>query len=213
MMSLCITAKVALDWGWSIALRHRGAAVPLYENIPGIRVSLDNDDQLWVEQDFDGKVNRVSLHRIHLRHLAEKRGLATADDPAAQKTIAKLTRRMKLLQQRINYLANFLATCSDTDHANLDYEINYARCTSDLVDEFVIELDDTGTMSPSCPDGQDRDVPGTNASTAASTPASPVAGQLMAKGCAMDGKPMAQAEPLAIGDRGARTADQMEIPA
>ena len=162
----------------------------LDEHIPGIRVSLGDDDQLWIEQDFSGTVNSVSLHRIHLRYLAEKLGLVSTTDGQALKTIATLTRRMKVLQFRIGHLADFLAQYSDHAHADLDYETDYARCTADLADEFCAELDEVET-------------------DLVNGGASPSAGQPMSNECAPDGRlgEMLKATPRAKGEilRGAKS--------
>jgi hypothetical protein len=96
---------------------------------------------ILLEQDNCGNVERVAIHPIHLRYLDEKFGLVESNDPQAQKTIAMLERRLRLLRDRIDHLGNHLTNHSDRERADLDYEITYAEATADLADEFCLEAD------------------------------------------------------------------------
>ena len=125
----------------------------LEEHIPGLRVNLGDDDQVWIEQDFGGNISSVSLHRIHLRYLAEKLGLAPATDARALKTITQLERRLRVLRERIDFLDDWLLRCSDTAHADLSFEQTYSSATLDIATEFCADLDDlvTGTTAETAP--------------------------------------------------------------
>lgn len=113
------------------------------ENIPELKIELMEDTAgslIILEQDSGGNLDRVAIHPIHLRYMAEKFGLIETSDPLAQKTIAMLTRRLHLLRDRIDFLADYLATTSDSEHADLSYEQTYATATADIAGEFCAEL-------------------------------------------------------------------------
>jgi hypothetical protein len=113
----------------------------LNDNIPALKIELMDDGKgealILLTQDDYGDAYSVSLHPIHLRYLAEKMGLIETSDPTAHKTIAKLTRRLHLLRDRVEHLANSLATNPN------GCQQDYARATADIANEFCAELDDT----------------------------------------------------------------------
>ena len=98
------------------------------------------DGLILLEQDNGGNVDRVAIHPLHLRFMAEKWGLVETSDPKANKTITTLTRRLNVLRARIDHLAHWLANHSDSKHADLSYEQTYATATADIADEFCAEL-------------------------------------------------------------------------
>ena len=61
-------------------------------NIPDLKIKLmtegDDTGLLMLEQNSCGNIDRVVIHPIHVRHMAEKMGLIDASAPAARKTIA-----------------------------------------------------------------------------------------------------------------------------
>lgn len=115
------------------------------DSIPDLKIELMNDGigdgLILLTQDGGGNGDdRVAIHPLHLRFMAEKFGLVDTSDPQAQKTIATLTRRLHLLNDRIEHLADWLVTHSDNRHADLSYEQTYARATADMAEEFCAEL-------------------------------------------------------------------------
>ena len=125
------------------------------DNIPELSIELMDDKQgslILLEQDSGGNLDRVAIHPMQLRYMAEKFGVIETSDPLAHKTIATLTRRLHLLRDRIDFLANYLANHSDSKHADLSYEQTYASATADIADEFCAEL-----VSPSCELGADTE--------------------------------------------------------
>lgn len=84
----------------------------------------------------------VLIHPWQLRAVCEQFGII-ASDPQAAKTIATLTRRLMVLRDRIDHLADFLANHSDSKHADLSFEQTYATATAEIADEFCTELVDT----------------------------------------------------------------------
>jgi hypothetical protein len=121
----------------------------LNDNFPDLKIELMTDEQgslIILEQDSCGNVDRVAIHPIHIRHMAEKMGLIEANDPTARKTIATLTRRLLALNDRIIHLDYWLTNHSDSKHADLSYEQTYAMATADIAAEFCAEL--VGTEPP-----------------------------------------------------------------
>ena len=121
------------------------------DNIPELKIELMDDTEgslILLEQDSGGNLDRVAIHPIHLRYMAEKFGLIETSDPQAQKTIAMLTRRLLVLRDRMDTLHNYLVNHSDHKHADLSYEVTYATACVDLADEFCAELEDA-TVPPS----------------------------------------------------------------
>lgn|SRR5690606_20506332 len=120
------------------------------DQIPGLTIEHVDDGGgglIVLEQEGCGSTDRVALHPIHLRYLAEKFGLVESSDVQAQKTIATLRRRLAMLNSRVAHLARYLADCSDHEHADLMYETTYARATADLSAEYCAEFEQEGASS------------------------------------------------------------------
>jgi hypothetical protein len=99
-----------------------------------------NGDTINLEQDMGcGEVSRIDLHPMHLRLLCAEAGLFKGDADAWRE-VEKLSRRIRLLTDRINHLGEYLCLHSDSEHADLTYEQTYATATADLADEFVMDL-------------------------------------------------------------------------
>lgn len=113
------------------------------DHIQNLTIDESVDGCICLEQDTGGTINRVYLHPVHLRHLAEMAGLIHTVDSGAAKTIAMLTRRLLALRERIAHLDHWLANYSDKSHTSLDYEQSYASATAEIADEFCAELPDT----------------------------------------------------------------------
>jgi hypothetical protein len=100
-------------------------------------------DNIDLEQDMGcGEVARVTLHRMHLRHLAEQAGLipASAHENPDQ-VIARLGRQLRALFDRINTLDEWLRQAASRGHEDLSDECTYSFCTWEMAMEFVTDLD------------------------------------------------------------------------
>ena len=113
------------------------------DNIPELRIERIDDGKgepiIMLEQDGGGNTDRVALHPIHLRYLAEKTGLLEMADLQSQKTITALKRRLETLFDRIDFMHNYLCNHSDSRHADLTFEQTYATATLDIAHEFMLE--------------------------------------------------------------------------
>ena len=97
---------------------------------------------ILLTQDDNGDPGRVAIHPLHLRYLAETFGIVKANDAETYRTIATMTRRMRLLADRVQHLNGWLHQQSDTRHADFTYEQSYSQATADLAAEFCHELDE-----------------------------------------------------------------------
>ena len=114
------------------------------DNIPELNIERMDDKQgslILLEQDSGGNLDRVAIHPIHLRYMAEKFGLIETSDPKAAKTIATLQRRMVNLRDRIESLADWMARHSDHKHADLSYETTQLQALQDLAREWCHDFD------------------------------------------------------------------------
>jgi hypothetical protein len=116
------------------------------ESIPDLKIEFMDEKQgglILLEQATSGNIDRVAVHPIHLRYMAEKTGLVETSDPQAMRTIARIKRHLLALNARVGYLAYYLTNHSDHKHANLNYEQTYAVATADIANEFCMELEAT----------------------------------------------------------------------
>lgn len=116
----------------------------MHDDIPELRIQpMDQGSPLLLlEQDGGGNVDRIAVHPIHVRYMAERLGLAESSDLDAHRTIARLSRRLRLLTGRIVELADQLDGFSDALEREKAHV--YARATADLAEEFCAELPPEG---------------------------------------------------------------------
>ena len=121
------------------------------DSIPDLKIELMNDSHgslILLEQDSGGNIDRVAIHPIHLRYMAEKMGLLESSDPTAQKTIVTLQRRMGALRDRIESLADWMAQYSDHRHADLSHETTQLNAMADLSREWCHDFKESEQATP-----------------------------------------------------------------
>ena len=122
------------------------------DNIPELKIEMMDDGQgdgmILLEQDSCGNIDRVAIHPIHLRYMAEKMGLVESSDPTAAKTIATLQRRMVALRDRIESLADWMARYSDHKHADLSHETTLLHAMADLAREWCHDFEESEGAAP-----------------------------------------------------------------
>ena len=124
------------------------------DSIPDLKIELMNDSHgslILLEQDSGGNIDRVAIHPIHLRYMAEKMGLLESSDPTAQKTIVTLQRRMGALRDRIESLADWMAQYSDHRHADLSHETTQLNAMADLSREWCHDFEESELTTPDAP--------------------------------------------------------------
>lgn len=107
----------------------------------------DKSGLILLEQDTGGNIDRVAIHPVHVRYMAEKMTLLESSDTAAPKTIAALQRRLLVLRDRLKNLHDYLGNHSDHRHADLSHEVTYATACLDIADEFCADFDSTASVS------------------------------------------------------------------
>ena len=115
------------------------------DNIPELKIEMMADEQgslILLEQDGGGDLDRIAIHPIHLRYMAEKMGLITTNDPQILKTIAALQRRMLALRDRIENLSDWMAQHSDHKHADLSHETTQLNAMADLAREWCYDFEE-----------------------------------------------------------------------
>ena len=124
--------------------------------IPHLKIERLENGCIRLENESAGDSYVVDVHPLHLRYMAEQLGLireVSASDAEiirtlrgqladSERTVTRLARRMRLLQQRTAFIQNWLCTQSDNEHADLSYEMDYTTATMQICDEFCEELDD-----------------------------------------------------------------------
>lgn len=103
----------------------------------------DHDRAIMLTQQDGSGCNEAStilLSPWQLREVCERFDLTGSSDPQAAKTIATLTRRLLVLNERIGHLASHLSSHDDPKHVDPTYDMTYANATADIAAEFVAEL-------------------------------------------------------------------------
>lgn len=112
--------------------------------IPNLTIDRDGDGpdvEVMLTQDFGGNEHMVTLHPSQVRVLCERMGLL-APDAEAQRTIARLSRQMRLLLERIDQLDDWLNQASQRGHEDLSMETTYSFASWEMANEFCKELPD-----------------------------------------------------------------------
>jgi hypothetical protein len=110
--------------------------------IPNLEIDRDGTDpdtHVMLSQDFGGNVHMVTLHSCQVKVLAERMGLL-APDIEAQRTIARLSRQLRILLDRIDTLDDWINRAAQRGHESLEAETIYSFATWELASEFVKDL-------------------------------------------------------------------------
>lgn len=91
----------------------------------------------------------VDLHPMHLRFIAEKMGLVremSVSEADALRTVDKLTRRIRVLHERIVQMDKWLNESRDLECADITVEFWFSAATLDLSREFIREIDESAAV-------------------------------------------------------------------
>jgi hypothetical protein len=110
----------------------------------GLVVERLDDDILLLTQRASpmGPVD-IRIGAGQLRDICEQLGIVR--DPQSIRTIARLQRRMLVLYERIEALADWMARHSDHKHADLTYETTKLNALLDLAAEWCEDFAETET--------------------------------------------------------------------
>jgi hypothetical protein len=126
------------------------------DNIPGLKIETNDDGTLTLEQDWLGNVDRVAIHPVHVRHLAERLGMVrevSASDAELLRTERghvtslrqendRLKRNMLRLREHALTLQRDFAEHADWKHADLAPEMNAINAVVSLFDMAVDDFAD-----------------------------------------------------------------------
>lgn len=111
--------------------------------LPNLQIDQDGtgpDAEVMLTQDFGGNNHMVTLHPSQVRLLAERMGLTAAPDDEARRIIARLSRQLRLLHDRIDELDDMMLDISARGHENVEVECEFSSASLALAREFVAEL-------------------------------------------------------------------------
>jgi len=118
--------------------------------IPELAIEPCDDGTLLLEQDAGGQVDRVQVHPLHIRLIAERFGLAPTGDPTATRTIATLQRRLRLVREEVELLDSWLHAESSADRINLE-EMVKVRDILTMLNEFIVDFEPDAVRTASQP--------------------------------------------------------------
>jgi hypothetical protein len=126
------------------------------DNIPTLKIETNEDGTITLEQDWCGNAERVAVHTVHVRHLAERLGMireVSASDAELLRTerghVAslrqendRLKRNMLRLREHALTLQRDFAEHADWKHADLVPEMNAINAVVSLFDMAVDDFAD-----------------------------------------------------------------------
>lgn len=129
------------------------------DNIPSLKIETNGDGTVTLEQEWTGNVDRVAIHTVHVRHLAEKLGMVrevSASDAELLRTerghVAalrqendRLKRNMLRLHAHALALQADFRENADFAHADLSHELNNINALVNLFDMAVDDFADDYT--------------------------------------------------------------------
>jgi hypothetical protein len=114
------------------------------EDIPALKIEPCEDGTLMLEQDWCGNVDRIAIHPIHLRYMAEKLGMVpavTAQEMEQANRAETWARRLRVLCGRISKLDEMLHAVPVYPKGKKDDPLNvYSQAARELAQEFCAEL-------------------------------------------------------------------------
>lgn len=122
------------------------------DRIPNLTIERGEGGSILLEQEWSGNVDRIELHPVHLRHLAEVAGLLPAAGADYSPPAAVLARRLRTLLDRIDRLDDMVRAAEMKGHEDLELESAFSYATWELAREFCADLEQPGGRSESASD-------------------------------------------------------------
>lgn len=126
--------------------------------IPELAIEPCDDGSLLLAQDAGGQVDRVQVHPLHIRLIAERFGLAPTGDPRAARQISTLQRRLRLVREEVALLDEWLHAESSADRIALE-EMVKARDILTMLNEFIADFELDAVRAASRPLGSSAKTP------------------------------------------------------
>jgi hypothetical protein len=96
--------------------------------------------RIMLEQGCGEKIDRVLIHPLHLRYMAERLGMLGSPDQQVQTVIGILSRRLCVLRGRLEHMEKFLVKHSDCESIDLPHLHTYATATAEIAAAFCADL-------------------------------------------------------------------------
>jgi hypothetical protein len=116
---------------------------PTMIDIPCLKIDRDGDgpdEPLLLEQECSGNIDRISLHPSQVRLLAERMGFLPEHSDDANRIIARLSRHLRILAERIDLLDDMMLNIGAKGRESVDEECAYSAASWQLANEFVNDL-------------------------------------------------------------------------
>ena len=109
------------------------------EIISELEIECGGDRSIILTQGIGGSLNRIVLHSIHIRHIAEIGG--ALDSPNQLEGLhARTKRALRRLSERVITFRDYFARYADFDHADLNDEMVQLNSLHDLAVDGLEDL-------------------------------------------------------------------------
>ena len=115
----------------------------LYDEIHDLSIRRTSTTAIILQQTVNGEAERISIHPVQLRYIAEQFGLIAPGDQDAAKAIAAMQRRLRQMRDRARHQVEIL-TAGSPEHA-------YAEATAAIADEYCADFVEQVAEMPSLP--------------------------------------------------------------
>ncbi|WP_396179954.1 hypothetical protein [Flavobacterium sp.] len=116
------------------------------DDIPDLMIERIEDGHgeglIRLTQYDNGEHRCIVMHPLHLRYMAEKFGLVPTADPVAAKRIAAGSRRLLVLRERVDHVAELLKDGAGDGLPARAYAQAYSAATAAIAAEFCADLDE-----------------------------------------------------------------------
>lgn len=113
--------------------------------IDGLAFEIEGD-QIMLEQDGGcGEVDRIAVHPIHLRYLAESLGLVSAVSASGEELLRDLSRYKRallMIRERAAQLHNNIYGLSQLGHEEMGIEVAQSAALADFAEHICVEFED-----------------------------------------------------------------------
>lgn len=122
--------------------------------MPNMKIETNDDGSLTLESEWSGNLDRVLVHPVQLRYLAEKMGLikdVTASTGELTRDLDRMKRNMLRIREHAVGLRHNLVTSPEWENADLTFEMGQVDTLVDLLDMAVDDFVDNFVSTPPTP--------------------------------------------------------------
>ncbi len=116
------------------------------DEIQNLTISLTTAGMIELEQQNGlDEPDRIEVHPIHLRHMAEKLGLVrelSASDAELRRDLGRYKRALLMLRDRAEQLHKNICGLSQLGHEDMGIEVAQSAALADFAEHVCIEFED-----------------------------------------------------------------------